>query len=207
MVRKENELKVSTLLTRGIAAAKAGKREEARSLLAGALQRDANNEQALLWLGGVVGNPRETLICLRRVLALNPDNRQAQEGIKWAKAKLAQSRGLSPPISPGDGDAPTSSLVTSASSAAKEVSFTQRSSETAVLPSGPASVPKRPNLRVAVVSPPVVEHTIKSLAQEQRNGITARGLARIGLIPLLMILLLSLTLVIGLALLQWLLSP
>jgi tetratricopeptide (TPR) repeat protein len=180
MVRKENRLEVSNLLTRGIAAAKAGKGKEARSLLIGALQRDANNEQAWLWLGAMVGSPRETLICLRRVLALNPDNRQAQEGIKWAKARLAQARGLSPApsISPGEGEAPTSSPETSA----------------------------RPNPMAGVVSSPGVEHTVKSLAQEQKNEMAAKGPGRAGLIPLLMVLLLSLTLVIGLALLQWLLS-
>lgn len=203
IVRKENRLEVSNLLTHGIAAAKAGKRKEARSLLTAALRQDANNERAWLWLGAVVESPRETLICLRRVLALNPDNRQAQEGIKWANARLTQARGSYPFPStlPGDGDAPKSSPATSAANASKEVSLAQRSSET------PASIPKRLNPMAGVVSPLSVEHTVNSLTQEQKKEVAAQGPARAGLIPLLIILLLSLTLVTGLALLQWLLSP
>lgn len=216
MVRKENEPGVSNLLTRGIAAVKAGKHEEARSLLIDALRQDANNEQAWLWLGAVIGSPRETLVCLRRVLALDPHNRQAQEGIKWAKARLAQSRGSSPSPSMapsrGGSEGPTSSPVTSGShlaagfSAIREGSLVQRASETTVLPPSSASAPSA-NPMVGVVSPPSVKHTVKSLAQEQENEGAALGPSRARLIPLLIVLLLSLTFVIGLALLQWLLSP
>ncbi|MBP8003029.1 MAG: hypothetical protein KA314_28060 [Chloroflexi bacterium] len=72
---------MNALLQQGIQAAKAGDREQARRLLLQLVETDENNEQAWLWLGGVMETWEERRICLENVLALNPDNEVAQRGL------------------------------------------------------------------------------------------------------------------------------
>jgi hypothetical protein len=71
------------LLQQGIAAARAGKREEARALLMQVVEGDERNEQAWLWLAGVVDAPEDIRTCLQNVLDLNPANQQARQGLAW----------------------------------------------------------------------------------------------------------------------------
>lgn len=73
------------LLWEGIAAARAGQKEQARELLLQALALDEETEAAWLWLSGVVDDSAERQICLENVLALNPDNKAAQNGLRWLK--------------------------------------------------------------------------------------------------------------------------
>jgi len=70
---------MSELLEQGIAAARAGNRAEARALLMRALEADERNEQAWLWLAGIVTDPEEMRTCLENVLHLNPENAKARE--------------------------------------------------------------------------------------------------------------------------------
>ncbi|MFL5802809.1 MAG: hypothetical protein ACJ8CR_13840 [Roseiflexaceae bacterium] len=72
-----------TLLQQGIAAAQAGRREEARALLMQVVQTDERNEQGWLWLAGVVDDPDDMRTCLDNVLDLNPGNTKAQQGLAW----------------------------------------------------------------------------------------------------------------------------
>ncbi len=78
-------------LRRGIASAKAGRKEEAREALLQVIDLDERNEQAWLWLSAVVDSNEEREICLENVLAINPDNGRARAGLEW----LRQS---SPPV-------------------------------------------------------------------------------------------------------------
>jgi tetratricopeptide (TPR) repeat protein len=71
------------LLQQGIAAAKAGQDEQARKALLKVLEVDERNEQAWLWLSGVVEPLEEKRICLENVLAINPDSSHAQIGLRW----------------------------------------------------------------------------------------------------------------------------
>src|SRR5215213_8880335 len=71
------------LLQQGIIAARAGNREEARALLMQVVEADERNEQAWLWLAGVVDAPEDIRTCLQNVLDLNPSNQQAQQGLAW----------------------------------------------------------------------------------------------------------------------------
>ena len=73
---------VTNLLQRGMAAAKAGRKPEARELLLRATELDERNEQAWLWLSGVVDSPEDQHVCLENVLAINPANTHAQEGLR-----------------------------------------------------------------------------------------------------------------------------
>ena len=90
---------MDNLLAKGIAAARAGEKGEARRILSEVLRGDSRNEKAWLWLSAVVESPRESLICLRNALRLNPHNPHARKGLRWAETRLAQAR-KSYPASP-----------------------------------------------------------------------------------------------------------
>ena len=68
-------------LNRGIAAAKAGRRVEARDLLFRALNDESQREMAWLWLAAVSDDPRQEQTYLEKVLDLNPENRFAKAGL------------------------------------------------------------------------------------------------------------------------------
>lgn len=65
-----------------IAALKVGNKVEARRLLDGLLAADRYNEQAWLWMSGVVDSDAERIICLENVLTLNPYNERARQGLE-----------------------------------------------------------------------------------------------------------------------------
>lgn len=73
------------LLEQGISAALTGRREEARALIAQVVEADERNEQAWLWLSGLVEDPEEIRTCLENVLHINPDNVKAQQGLAWVE--------------------------------------------------------------------------------------------------------------------------
>ena len=81
------------LLQRGIEAARAKRNDEARELLMRVVQLDEQNEQAWLWLSGVVESLDDRRVCLENVLALNPNNQRAQAGLRW----LDQQAPVPPP--------------------------------------------------------------------------------------------------------------
>lgn len=68
---------------RGIEAAKSGQKEEARKLLQHALRLDPVRDNAWLWLASVAKDKRERLLCLQKVLEINPEN---ELGIKAVQA-------------------------------------------------------------------------------------------------------------------------
>ena len=73
-------------LQAGIAAAREGRRAEARALLMQALQTNSRSEQAWLWMSAVVETDTERQACLEQVLAINPHNQTAQVGLDKIKA-------------------------------------------------------------------------------------------------------------------------
>ena len=70
------------LLQQGTALAKAGQREEARSILMQVVEQDERNESAWLWLSGVVDSDDDKAVALENVLTLNPDNEWARRGLQ-----------------------------------------------------------------------------------------------------------------------------
>lgn len=74
---------VTELLRQGIAAAKAGREQEARHVLLQVTDLDERNEQAWLWLSGIVESLEDRRVCLENVLAINPNNSHAQAGLRW----------------------------------------------------------------------------------------------------------------------------
>ena len=79
------------LLSEGIAAARAGHKDQARQLLLQVIAQDQEVEAAWLWLSEVVEDPHERQVCLENVLALNPGNAAAQRGLRWMEEQGAVS--------------------------------------------------------------------------------------------------------------------
>ncbi len=70
------------ILRQGIAAAKAGDKEQARRLLQQAIRLDPQSEAAWLWMASVAKDNRERIFCLRKILAINPNNEMAIKGLR-----------------------------------------------------------------------------------------------------------------------------
>lgn len=83
---------MSDNLRLGIDAARAGHATEARKYLVAALKQDPDNVPAMLWLAFVLSSPHDSIRLLERVLSLDPENKRARAGLRWARGRL----GLSP---------------------------------------------------------------------------------------------------------------
>jgi tetratricopeptide (TPR) repeat protein len=81
---------VEALLSQGVAAAKAGKEDEARDLLSQVLDLDPENERAWLWMSGLVPN-EEKIVCLQNVLEINPSNEFALIGLESLLGKSGRA--------------------------------------------------------------------------------------------------------------------
>ena len=96
-------------LQAGIHAFKAGDKVAARAHLMQAVEADETDEQAWLWLAGVMDDPAETRICLDNVLHLNPANERAKQGLAWLQKQhpaLFAVEPSAPPAPPVVGAAP-----------------------------------------------------------------------------------------------------
>lgn len=74
---------VEAMVREGTNALKAGRKEEARALLMKAVELDELNEDAWLWLSAVVETEEDQQTCLENVLAINPTNERARQGLKY----------------------------------------------------------------------------------------------------------------------------
>src|SRR5215212_9691080 len=81
---------VQLLVEKGKDALKAGNRLEARHCLAQAVQLDARNEQAWLYLSALLPNP-QAIAVLERVLSINPENKNALLGLGILRQQAEQS--------------------------------------------------------------------------------------------------------------------
>lgn len=135
---------VADTLADAIAAVRAGHREQARAALLQILEADDRNEQAWLWLSGVLDTPEERRVCLENVLTINPTNPHALQGMQIlaqqhppigaATAPIADAPPSAPPVAPA---APSASTVRSAAGPSL--------SETLKL-SAPSAAPAEPSL-------------------------------------------------------------
>ncbi len=91
MAPTNSEHDIKNLLRAGIAAAKAGQKEEAHKFLMDVLRANDRNETAWLWLSGVVASNDERRICLENVLTLNPGNQTARRGLEKLAASEAEA--------------------------------------------------------------------------------------------------------------------
>ena len=69
-----------------IQAIRMGNPETGRQILEELLEVDENDEEVWLWLSAVVDTDEDREICLENVLALNPANKAAQQGMNSLKA-------------------------------------------------------------------------------------------------------------------------
>ena len=90
---------VSSIVREGINLVKAGHKDEAKALLLRAVELDQFNEEAWLWLSGLVDGIDDQITCLENVLAINPKNERARMGLDY----LAKQR---PPVKPLHNDTP-----------------------------------------------------------------------------------------------------
>lgn len=81
------EESVPQLLARAIQLVRERHKEEARDLLLRVIERDENNEQAWLWLSGVVDDPRDMQMALANALTINPGNEQARRGLEMLRQR------------------------------------------------------------------------------------------------------------------------
>lgn len=83
---------VNAMVKEAIRILKAGDKAGARALLEQATQLDSYNEQAWLWLSGVVETDEDRLTCLNNVLFINPSNAHAKQGVAMLESKLNASK-------------------------------------------------------------------------------------------------------------------
>ncbi|OQY47232.1 MAG: hypothetical protein B6242_05535 [Anaerolineaceae bacterium 4572_78] len=76
----------------GIKAHKAGDDLTARLYFQSALREDDENLVSLLWLAYLAPDHEKRVILLKRVLEIDPDNKRAQAGLKWAKEELEKEK-------------------------------------------------------------------------------------------------------------------
>src|SRR3990172_9017659 len=89
---------VADLLRRGMADARAGKRDYARRAFEQALALDPECSEAMLWLAAVAPDGETSLQYLARALEINPRDPRAHAGIRWARKRLKpQPRGNTQP--------------------------------------------------------------------------------------------------------------
>lgn len=74
--------RVKQLLQQGMAAAKAGQKQQALEILQRVVKLDPRNESAWLWLSSVARNNQERIFCLRQLYSINPSNDLAIKGLQ-----------------------------------------------------------------------------------------------------------------------------
>ncbi len=109
---------VEAMVREGVNAFKAGRKDEARALLLKATELDQYNEQAWLWLSGLMDTPDDQRTCLENVLAINPDNERAQQGLSYLTGQTTAGN-----ISPFSANTPPPSGPPSTSSAPTSVEW------------------------------------------------------------------------------------
>ena len=83
------------LLQQALAAARAGRKTEARQMLEQILQANPGQEQAWTWMATVVETDAQRVECLQRVLAINPNNAAARKVLAQFQARVD-----APPVAP-----------------------------------------------------------------------------------------------------------
>lgn len=84
---RANEREAERLFERGVAAARGGQRRVAAGLLSRAVQLNPQHESGWLWLSGTLDDPSAIAFCLRSVLAINPKNERASQGLAWLEQR------------------------------------------------------------------------------------------------------------------------
>lgn len=92
-----SDTELARWLYEGALALSEGRREEAQRLLMQVIEQDEQNEQAWLWLSGAVDDPADQQVALENVLALNPANQAARQGLAWLQEQRQAPPAFTPP--------------------------------------------------------------------------------------------------------------
>ena len=76
------------LLQQAIATIRRGDKAAGQRLLAQVLRADPRSETAWLWMSQIVDGDAQRLDCLRRILAINPNNATARKGIELLEVRM-----------------------------------------------------------------------------------------------------------------------
>ena len=80
----------------GVAALRAGNRDEAETLLLRVVEADEEHEQAWFWLSNAVQTDADRRVCLENVLTLNPDNAVARQRLEKLLIRLDVAEAIAP---------------------------------------------------------------------------------------------------------------
>src|SRR6476646_5319203 len=78
---------IAQMLYEGAVAVREGRHADGQGLLLQVIERDEQNELAWLWLSGAMEDPADQQVALENVLAINPDNTAAQQGLAWLQSR------------------------------------------------------------------------------------------------------------------------
>ncbi len=84
----------NALYNQAVAAIKDNQNEQARKLLVEVVRTNPRHEQAWLALASVLTDMAQAIDCLKRVLALNPENVTAQEWLAFAEQEKARQEAV-----------------------------------------------------------------------------------------------------------------
>lgn len=87
-------MNAETLYERATTAIRTRQLDEARRLLFEAVRIDPRHERAWLALASVLSDMEQAIDCLKRVLAINPDNRTAREWLNLAMQERARQEAV-----------------------------------------------------------------------------------------------------------------
>lgn len=91
-------------LDRAIEFIKIGEKSKARKLLREILKSDPRNEEAWIWMSGILDDVKQRRLCLNNALKINPDNELAKKGLA-ALEKGDRKPKPTPDVSPKTVDA------------------------------------------------------------------------------------------------------
>ena len=93
---------IARMLYDGAVAVKEGRHADAQGLLLEVIERDEQNELAWLWLSGAMEDPADQQVALENVLALNPNNVIARQGLAYLQERYGDLGAPAPAATTGE---------------------------------------------------------------------------------------------------------
>jgi hypothetical protein len=94
---------IAHMLYDGAVAVREGRHADAQGLLLQVIERDEQNELAWLWLSGAMEDPADQQVALENVLALNPNNVIARQGLAYLQERYG-AQAIAPPAQASGGE-------------------------------------------------------------------------------------------------------
>src|SRR5258706_276390 len=81
---------IARLLYEGAVAVREGRRAAGQGLLIQVIEHDEQSELGWLCLSGAMEDPADQQVALENVLAINPHNQAAQQGLAWLRQHYSE---------------------------------------------------------------------------------------------------------------------